>query len=441
MIALIQSRLGALCAASRTSEVAPVFFGAHSLGILLAFLFNVMLARLLGAEAAGVFLLALSVVLVAEAVGRVGLEHSVVRFVTAAHAQQDWGGVAGVWQHALRMGISVSVAMALLVVFLAAPAAELFGKPELQALLLTLSVAIVPLALTKLYAAALRGTKRPLIYQLLQNALPLALVIALLIPLDMQFGKTHGAALSYVAGWMVALGVGWWSWSAVMEGMPPAQPVFERERLLASCVPMLAFTLAALLLTQMPMFFIGIWSDAKEVAIFNAAVRIALLGAFLLHSVAGIFLPKFSSLIASGRFADLERVSGRAIMLMVICAIPLWIAVLLFPAPVLALFGEEFRQGTAVLMVMFSGQMLFGVFGIGGEILLMGGHERVARRINFVSLSLCLAACLLLVPNHGAMGAVVAISLAYVGHAAMSLFHVRRHFGFWLVPSFKGSVK
>ncbi|BBJ00398.1 hypothetical protein FGKAn22_20900 [Ferrigenium kumadai] len=444
MIALVSRRLGALRTAPSMREVALSSFGARLLGVLLAFLFNVMLARLLGAEAAGLFFLALSVVLVAEAVGRFGLEHSLVRFVSAAYTQQDWGGVAGVWRHALRMGVSASIMMALLIAFLAAPAAnQVFGKPELQSLLLTLSAAIVPLALTKLYAAALRGTQRILIYQLLQNALPFVLVIALLVPLDMQFGKTHGAALSYVAGWMMALGVGWWSWSVVMESVPVAQPAFERERLLASCVPMLAVTLSALLLTQMPMLFIGIWADAQEVAIFNAAVRVALLGAFLLHSMVSIFLPKLSELIAAGRLADLKRVSKQSIMLAALCVIPLWGAVLLFPASMLAPFGEEFRQGGEVLMVVFTGQMLFGIFGIGGELLLMGGYEHLARRISFMSLLLCFAACLLLVPGHRAMGAAVAISLASVGHAAMCLFHVRRHFGFWLVPSFTftGSAK
>ncbi len=445
MIALIQSRLGAMRADPHMREVvrgALDSLGARSLGVLLVFMFNVMLARLLGADGAGLFFLALSVVLVAEAVGRFGLEYSLVRFVSAAHAQQDWSGVAGVWRHAFRTGVAVSVLMALLVALLAAPVANhVFGKPELHELLLTLSVAIVPLALTKLYAAALRGMKRILIFQLLQNALPLALVIVLLIPLDMQFGKTHGAALSYVAGWAIALGIGWWSWSVVVESIPVAPPAFERARLLASCLPMLGVTLSALLLTQMPVFFIGIWSEAKEVAIFSVSVRIALLGAFLLHSMVSILSPKFSGLIAFGRLADLERVSRQSIMLMALCVVPLWIAVLFFPSQILALFGEEFRQGAAVLIVVFTGQMLFGIFGIGGEMLMMDGYERLVGRINFMSLLFCLAACLLFVPAYGGMGAAVAISVAYVGHAAMCQFYVRRHFGFWLLPSFAGSVR
>ena len=65
-------------------------------------------------------------------------------------------------------------------------------------------------------------------------------------------------------------------------------------------------------------------------------------------------------------------------------------------------------QGASVLMVVFTGQMLFGIFGVGGEMLVMGGHERLVRRINLFSLSLCFVACLLLVPSHGGMGAAVA---------------------------------
>lgn len=445
MIALIQSRLLALRGDPHMREVARgalSSLGARVLGVLLAFVFNVMLARLLGAEGSGLFFLALSIVLAAEVIGRFGLEYSLVRFVSAAHAQQDWGGVAGVWNHALRIGATVSIVMALLVAALAIPlAVHVFGKPELSPLLLTLSFAIVPLALAKLYAAALRGMKRILIYQLLQNALPLALVIALLIPLDMQFGKLHGAALAYVTGWMLALAVGWWCWNVVLETIPSAAPAFAPARLLESCVPMLAVTLSALLLTQMPVFFIGIWSDAKDVAIFSVAIRIALLGAFLLHSMVSVLSPKFSELIASGKRKELERVARQSIAVAVLIVVPLWVVVLIFPGQILALFGDEFRQGGTLLVVVFAGQMLFGIFGIGGEMLMMAGEERLVRRINLWSLLSCFAGCLLFVPAYGGIGAAVAINLAYAGHAAACQFCVRRHFGFWLAPSLAGESK
>jgi O-antigen/teichoic acid export membrane protein len=445
MIQIIQNRLVALRADPHMREVARGALnslGARSLGVLLAFVFNVMLTRLLGAESAGLFFLALSVVLVAEAIGRFGLEYSLVRFVSAGHAREDWGGVAGVWQHALRICATASILMALLVAALSEQISRhIFGKPELQGLLLTLSIAVVPLALTKLYAAALRGMKRILIFQLLQNALPLALVIVLLIPLDMQFGKLHGASLAYVTGWVLALGFGWWCWEATREAMPRAAPDFARARLLESCIPMLAVTLSALLLTQLPVFFIGIWSDAEEVAIFSVAMRVALLGAFLLHAMVSILSPKFSELIASGRLEDLERVARSSIAFVALSVVPLWLVVLIFPGQVLALFGEEFRQGAAMLMVIFTGQMLFGIFGVGGEMLMMGGRERLVRRINLLSLFSCFTGCLLFVPAYGGMGAAVAISLAYVGHAAVCQFHVRRHFGFWLIPLLGGGRK
>lgn len=444
MIALIQSRLLALRGDPHMREVARGALnslGARVLGVLLAFVFNVMLARLLGAEGAGLFFLALSVVLAAEVVGRFGLEYSLVRFISAGHAQQDWGAVSGVWNRAFRMGAMASIASALLVAILAMPlAGRVFGKPELFPLLLILSFAIVPLALTKLYAAALRGMKRILIYQLLQNALPLALVIALLIPMDMQFGKLHGAAFAYVTGWLLALGTGWWFWAVVRETVPRAAPDFARARLLESCVPMLGVTLSSLLLTQLPVLFIGIWAEARDVAIFSVALRVALLGAFLLHTMISILSPKFSELIASGRLDELERVARHSIMVVALCIFPVWLTVLFFPAQILALFGEEFREGGAMLVLMFTSQMLFGIFGVGGEILMMGGHERLARRSLFMAMLVCIASCVLLVPAYGGAGAAAAVSLAYVGHAAVCQCYVRRHFGFWPIPFLLGKT-
>lgn len=247
--------------------------GARALGVLLAFLFNIVLTRMLGAENSGLFFLALSVVMVAEAIGRLGLEYSLVRFVSASYAQGDWGGVAGVWKYAIRIGLSGSLLMAALVALAAWPMSNyVFSKPELFDLLLILSIAVVPLALTKVYGAALRGMKRILIFQLLQNALPIAFVLVLLVLLVPLAGWKVGAAASYVLGWCMALAVGWWFLRTMLNAMPKAPHNFERANLLSSCLPMLVVTLSALLLTQIPIFFVGIWSDTKDVAIFNVAM-------------------------------------------------------------------------------------------------------------------------------------------------------------------------
>ncbi len=93
-----------------------------------------------------------------------------------------------------------------------------------------------------------------------------------------------------------------------------------------------------------------------------------------------------------------------------------------------------------MLVLMFTSQMLFGIFGVGGEILMMGGHERLARRSLFMAMLVCIASCVLLVPAYGGAGAAAAVSLAYVGHAAVCQCYVRRHFGFWPIPFLLGKT-
>jgi O-antigen/teichoic acid export membrane protein len=436
MINIIKKKIDSIRQDPHMREVARgtlSSLAARSLGVALAFVFNIILTRMLGAENSGLFFLALSVVLVAEVIGRFGLEYSLVRFVSGSYAQSDWGGIAGVWQHAIRLGFLVSILMTGLVAITAWPLANyIFSKPVLHELLLILSIAIVPLALTKLYAAALRGMKRILIFQLLQNALPIGFVMALLFPFILLLGWKVGVTLSYVVGWSIALGVGWWFWRAAFNLIPKAEPRFAHDKLLSSCVPMLGVTLSGLLLTQLPVFFIGVWSEAKDVAIFSVATRIALLGAFLLHSMLSILSPKFSELIASNKLEDLERLAKQAILVVALSIIPVWILVMSFPGQLLALFGEEFREGVSVLMVIFTGQVLFGIFGIGGEILMMGGYERLARRSLFVAVLICVVTCIILVPFYGGMGAAVAVALAYIGHAVICQIYIRQHFGFWL---------
>ncbi|GJM17455.1 MAG: hypothetical protein DHS20C13_27820 [Thermodesulfobacteriota bacterium] len=62
----------------------------------LAFILNVVLARLLGAEGSSVFYLAFTIVLTSAVLGRVGMENSMVKFIAINIAFDQPSEVLGV---------------------------------------------------------------------------------------------------------------------------------------------------------------------------------------------------------------------------------------------------------------------------------------------------------------------------------------------------------
>src|SRR5262245_11776050 len=65
------------------------------IGAGLAFVFSLLLARFLGGQQAGLYFLAISIVMVVSVASRLGLDNALVRFAASNASQENWIGVRG----------------------------------------------------------------------------------------------------------------------------------------------------------------------------------------------------------------------------------------------------------------------------------------------------------------------------------------------------------
>ena len=67
-------------------------------GSAINFIFNIVIARLLGGEGTGLYFMALSITLISSVIGRLGLDNALLRFISIFSANSEWGEVKGVYQ-------------------------------------------------------------------------------------------------------------------------------------------------------------------------------------------------------------------------------------------------------------------------------------------------------------------------------------------------------
>ena len=96
-----------------------IAFGVKIVAAGSAFAMNVVIARQLGAEEAGLFFLAYTIVFIAAAVSRLGLDSTFVRFIAARHATNEWGWIKGLYQTGIRWSLLASLCIAILLWLLA----------------------------------------------------------------------------------------------------------------------------------------------------------------------------------------------------------------------------------------------------------------------------------------------------------------------------------
>ncbi|HVZ80648.1 MAG TPA: flippase [bacterium] len=409
------------------------------LGAGLAFLFNWILARRCGADGAGLYYLALTVLTLGTVVGKLGLDNTLLRFIAAGAAVRNWASVKGVYQKGMALALLASGALSLVVFLAAGPIAEkVFHKPELTGPLRWMALAIAPMSFLTLQAEALKGLKRIKDSVLVTNvALPALTCLGLVLWLK---SEAQEAALVYLLATVLTALLGYFLWRAATPRLVEVIPKFKNKHLIESGRPLFITTVFETLTQWMSMFFLGIWATKAEVGVFGTALRVSMAVSVILSAVNSISAPKFAELYKKKKMKDLDHAARQSARLMTLLAGPILAVFLIFPGFIMGLFGPDFRSGAWLLAIMAIGQFVNVATGSVGYLLIMSGHEKlIQNRAVFIAL-LCLVLNLVLIPPFGTMGAAIATSLGVAATNLIAVYLVHEKLEIWTVPEiFRGS--
>lgn len=396
------------------------------IGAGFGFLFNVLLARMLGAEGAGIYYLAFTTTTIATVAGRMGLDNALLRFTAAHTAMGEWSAVKGLYQRGIRLALLAS-GLATAAVMIGAPflAREVFSEPDLATPLRWMSLAIVPTSLLSLHGELLKGLKRTKAAMLLQGAGVSVLGVLLLSVMGARWGVL-GAISAYVLAAATMLVVGIYMWHRAVPRIRIVQGEFSQRLLLSTSFPLLIMASMDLVMNFTDTVVLGIFGEAADVGVYGVAMRTAMLTSFVLIAVNSIAAPKFAALHRQGDLRTLEAVAQNCAKLTTVLAAPALLVFVFAPGWVLQIFGEGFEAGATVLSILALGQFVNVAAGSVGYLLMMSGNERLMRNNITVAALLNLVLNLILVPTYGVIGAATAtaVSLAIMNvSAAFLVYH------------------
>ena len=225
----------------------------------------------------------------------------------------------------------------------------------------------------------------------------------------------------------LALGSYWWLQLPVTRTR--VVPV-DRSEVLASCLPLLAVVILSQTVAWSSQIMLGAWASSADVAVFNAALRTAMLTSFVLVAVNSIAEPKFAAMYRTQQHDALRRTAVNATRLMVLLALAPLTLMLAFPHLILLLFGSEFTTGATTLQILAIGQFLNVATGSVGYLLSMTGHEKLLRNNVFLAAVTALALGFALIPPYGLTGAAFATASGIALQNLLCVLQVRRVLGF-----------
>jgi O-antigen/teichoic acid export membrane protein len=397
-------------------------------GALIALVFNIAVARLLGASATGTFFLGLAIIVVASTVSRFGMDTALLKIVGREFSNYDFSGIKGLFHGSAALGLYIGIAAAVVLHQGSSLIAAAFsGDAALAEVLRHLAPAVPLLTLLNIQAACFFGIHRTGTAFVLQNTLvPLLATLGLIVSLGARDVVT--VSIIYVLSVAFSCLIGAVNWGRSVGPAASTASFAYLPELFRLAPPMLLTALMNRVLVRWSaIIFLGLWSTTVQVGLYAVAARLTLVLGFALTVANAIAAPRMSTHFAAGNKVMLMRTTGQAANVAVILSAPAFLIFLLFPQWTMSIFGDDFRNAGMLLFILSLGEFVNVMTGPVGVLLQMSRHERAYRDCAIVGGALQILLCVVLIPPFGAIGAAVAtaVSMATSNLCAVAVSYFR----------------
>jgi O-antigen/teichoic acid export membrane protein len=417
-----------------SQRMALVAFAIRIVSAALAFVSNIVLARVMGEFEYGVFVFLWVLMVLFGNLSCLGMATAIIRFLPQYVTRGAFDEIRGLTSTARRFVLASATAVALvgmITLNLASGAVEsYYGAPAFLGLF-----ALPMIALGDVLDGTARANQWPVM-----ALSPTFLIRPTLIILFMLAAILGGAPATAVTAMQAALAASLATvviqYAAVTSRLRrhfPAGPRAIRLRTwLNAALPIFLIEGVGYLLTNADVVAVGLFLQPSDVAVYFAAAKTMALVHFVYFSVKAAAGPRFSAIIAEKDQAELAVFATQAARWTFWPALAVGATVLAAGPFLLSLFGPAFGAGHPLMAILLLGILAKALVGPGEMLLIMAGRQTLCVGLYAVALAASVGLNLVLIPRFGLQGAAAATAGALAIEAGLLHGAVRRTLGITL---------
>ncbi len=377
----------------------------------LRYLTLLAMARMLGAEALGIFILARTTAMSLSTVGSLGMGYGAVQQIAFHSARKDEDSVQQCLRIVLLLPLLCSVAVALALYGCSGTIAQtLFHKPALAIPLRFLAVSVPLMTFAYILLEALRGFHSIAQRVVLEfYLLPLSNLAFLF--LFYAFGwRLEAAVMSFTLSYFVTALAAWRHFRPMFRRKSP-HALFKKDffwSFFRFSLPLTFLNLFLEIRLRIDVLLLGMLRTAADTSVYFVGVRLGYFLSIPLQASHMVFAPMISSDYARGDVSRIESNYKNITKMLFIGSMFCGGFVLLFSREFLTLFGEDFIRGLDVVVLVCLGQIVKTAIGNAGPMLVMIGKSTANLAVMIFTLTLLVLLNLLLIPWLGLTGAGIA---------------------------------
>jgi len=398
-------------------------------GAFLQYSYNIGLPRLFGAKQTGDFVFCLSIVSIGAIIGQLGAQELLLRYIAAYRGSADLDRLKSVILVGVTIGIFGSGLFAILVYYFAPQISTLAGKPHIVDLLRTMCLFVPLLAAITMFGAALQSAKKMKNLVIIREiGRPLAIVVGLLcswifILRFENFIWITAAGLFLV----VALAIKF-LWSEFSDARESIGDISQLWSWIIFSLSVMFLDLFRSTTGWIDMLILGFFVPSEEIAIYFAAVRLALLITIVLGAFNAVLSPVAADLWHRQNIKELDAMFKQTTRWTAFAIIPIALSLYLVSSQLMALFGPEYQAAQSILAVIIIGRTVNGLTGGVTRLLMMTGHQRVELVNTIVTTILMVTGMIWASRTYGMFGVAVVSSAVVIVMNIIKLLEVH-----WLI--------
>jgi O-antigen/teichoic acid export membrane protein len=356
-------------------------------GMGLSYVLIYLISKQAGAEGVGFFQVMLQILTVLGMVLGLGMNISVLRYVGQFNNEENRPKMHVLYKYFVQTVAPLSIGVAVLLYFGADYIVQWTGKEQEYAEGLKLVGIVLPFfTINQISVEFIRGLKKLQISELVRSVLrPLVMILGIVVFFYDNLTKIDIIYLLVVGLIINSLVSRWAIWKALKK-VPKTTAGFERKEFMKTSYPMLVTGVSSALLGAMPIFFLDYYTTQAEVGVYSVAFRLAGLVSLVLVVVNTIAAPKFAELYWAGKMEELQKVITQSTKLMFWIALSLTAILMVGGDFLLQFFGEEFKEGYWVMVILSLGQLVNAVTGSVSILFNMSGNQKTLRKINILTM-------------------------------------------------------
>ncbi len=402
---------------------------------------SLIIARYYGPDVMGIVAIINSVVAIVLIFGSMGMNTAILRLIPEYIEKYSIDDAWSVYKKVLYTVLLLS-ALYGVCVFLASPwiAISLFNLEILRSFFTIAAIFIPLMAVNSLNSETLRALQCKKRYALVQWLAALVNVTLLLLATFLFYHRYNPVYILFCVT-AIMTPVLFWLVHSPFRLAKQGKPKITTREIFVLSFPMFLTSVMHLVIGRTDIIMLGAMTSAREVGVYNVALKLALLTSFILVSVNAMLAPKFSQLFHAGKLDELKMVARNCARLIFYATLPIIVIYLFFGNYILALFGKDFVSGRTALFFLIGGQFVNSAAGSVGYFLDMTGHQKVFQYIVMFGAVLNIMLNFLLIPHFGINGAAFASMISIATWNIMAAVAIKKRFGFFIsyIPRLGGA--